>query len=54
MIIEIIRIWKKLCPSPGSKKRDGHMNRYKTTEQNINGTTIEKLENYDKGEQIMI
>ncbi|WP_418518346.1 hypothetical protein [Holdemanella porci] len=30
------------------------MNRYKTTEQNINGTTIEKLENYDKGEQIMI
>ena len=45
---------KKLCPSPGSKKRDGHMNRYKTTEQNINGTTIEKLENYDKGEQIMI
>lgn len=36
------------------KKRDGHMNRYKTTEQNINGTTIEKLENYEKGEQIMI
>ena len=36
------------------KKRDGHMNRYKTTEQNISGTTIEKLENYDKGEQIMI
>ena len=30
------------------------MNRYKTTEQNISGTTIEKLENYDKGEQIMI
>ena len=30
------------------------MNRYKTTEQNINGTTSEKLENYDKGEQIMI
>lgn len=30
------------------------MNRYKATEQNINGTTIEKLENYDKGEQIMI
>ena len=30
------------------------MNRYKTTEQNINGTAIEKLENYDKGEQIMI
>ena len=37
-----------------AKKRDGHMNRYKTTEQNISGTTIEKLENYDKGEQIMI
>ena len=30
------------------------MNRYKTTEQNISGTTIEKLENYEKGEQIMI
>ena len=37
-----------------AKKRDGHMNCYKTTEQNISGTTIEKLENYDKGEQIMI
>ena len=37
-----------------AKKRDGHMNRYKTTEQNISGTTIEKIENYDKGEQIMI
>ena len=30
------------------------MNRYKTTKQNINGTTIEKLENYGKDEQIMI
>ena len=30
------------------------MNRYKTTEQNINGTTIEKLENYDKGEQLSL
>lgn len=30
------------------------MNCYKTTEQNISGTTIEKLENYEKGEQIMI
>lgn len=29
------------------------MNRYKTMEQNISGTTIERLENYDKGEQIM-
>ena len=32
-----------------AKKRDGYMNRYKTTEQNISGTTVERLENYDKG-----
>ena len=35
-----------------AKKRAGHMNRYKTTEQNISGTTVERLGNYDKGEQI--
>ena len=46
---------KKTMSFPqAAKKRDGHMNCYKTTEQNVSGTTIEKLENYDKGEQIMI
>ena len=37
-----------------AKRRDGHVNRYKTTEENINGSTIERLESYDKSEQIMI
>ena len=37
-----------------ARKRDGHVNRYKTTEENISGATIERLESYDKNEQIMI
>ena len=37
-----------------AKKRDGNMNRYRTTEENISGSTIERLESYDKSEQIMI
>ena len=37
-----------------AKKRDGHVNCYKTNEHNISGSTIERLESYDKGEQIMI
>ena len=37
-----------------ARKRDGHVNRYKTTEENINGSTIERLESYDKSEQIVI
>ena len=40
--------------STGSKKRDENMNRYRITEENISGSTIEKLESYDKSEQIMI
>lgn len=37
-----------------AKKRDGHVNCYKTNEHNISGSTIERLESYDKSEQIMI
>ena len=37
-----------------AKKRDGNMNRYRITEENISGSTIERLESYDKSEQIMI
>lgn len=37
-----------------AKKRDGHINRYGTVEQVISGATIERKENYDKSEQIMI
>ena len=37
-----------------ARKRDGHVNRYKTTEENISGATIERLDSYDKNEQIMI
>ena len=37
-----------------AKRRDGHVNRYKITEENIDGSTIERLESYDKSEQIMI
>ena len=40
--------------STGSKKRDENMNRYRINEENISGSTIEKLESYDKSEQIMI
>ena len=37
-----------------AKKRDGHVNCYKTNEHNISGSTIERLESYDKSGQIMI
>ena len=33
-----------------AKKRDGNMNRYRITEENISGSTIERLESYDKSE----
>ncbi|MEE0280937.1 hypothetical protein, partial [Faecalibacillus intestinalis] len=33
---------------------DGHINAYKIDEININGTTIERIETYDKGVLIMI
>ena len=36
------------------KKNDGHINAYKIDEININGTTIERIETYDKGVLIMI
>ena len=32
------------------KKRDGHINRIKDKLENVNGTTIERLESYDKSE----
>ena len=37
-----------------AKKRDGHVNRISSKLENISGSTIERLESYDKGEQIMI
>ena len=37
-----------------AKKRDGHVNRINSKLENISGSTIERLESYDKGEQIMI
>ena len=37
-----------------AKKRDGHINRINSKLENISGSTIERLESYDKGEQIMI
>ena len=36
------------------QKNDGHINAYKIDEININGTTIERIETYDKGVLIMI
>ena len=30
------------------------MNRYRITEEKISGSTIERLESYDKSEQIML
>ena len=37
-----------------AKKRDGHVNRINSKLENISGSTIERLESYDKGEQIMV
>ena len=37
-----------------AKRRDGHVNRISSKLENINGSTIERLESYDKSEQIMI
>ena len=37
-----------------AKKRDGHVNRINSKLENISGSTIERLESYDKNEQIMI
>ena len=37
-----------------AKKRDGHVNRINFKLENISGSTIERLESYDKSEQIMI
>ena len=37
-----------------AKKRDGHVNRISSKLENISGSTIERLESYDKSEQIMI
>ena len=37
-----------------AKKRDGHVNRINSKLENISGSTIGRLESYDKGEQIMI
>ncbi len=37
-----------------AKRRDGHVNRISSKLENINGSTIERLESYDKNEQIMI
>ena len=35
-----------------AKKRDGHVNRINSKLENISGSAIERLESYDKGEQI--
>ena len=37
-----------------AKKRDGHVNRINFKLENISGSTIERLESYDKSEQIMV
>ena len=37
-----------------TKKRDGHVNCINSKLENISGSTIERLESYDKSEQIMI
>ena len=37
-----------------AKKRDGYVNRINSKLENVSGSTIERLENYDKSEQIMI
>ena len=37
-----------------AKKRDGHVNRISSKLENISGSTIERLESYDQGEQIMV
>ena len=37
-----------------AKKRDGHVNRINSKLENVSGSTIERLESYDKSEQIMI
>ena len=37
-----------------AKKWDGHVNRINSKLENISGSTIERLESYDKSEQIMI
>ena len=37
-----------------AKKGDGHVNRISSKLENISGSTIERLESYDKSEQIMI
>ena len=36
-----------------AKKRDGHVNRINSKLENVSGSTIERLESYDKSEQIM-
>ena len=37
-----------------AKKRDGHVNRINSKLENSSGSTIERLESYDKSEQIMV
>ena len=50
-IKKVYSIW--ILPQ-SAKKNDGHINAYKIDEININGTTIERIETYDKGVLIMI
>lgn len=50
-IKKVYSIW--ILPQ-SAKKNDGHINAYKIDEININGTTIERIEAYDKGVLIMI
>lgn len=37
-----------------ARKRDGHVNRISSKLENISGATIERIDSYDKNEQIMI
>lgn len=50
-IKKVYSIW--ILPQ-SAKKNDGHINAYKIDKININGTTIERIETYDKGVLIMI
>ena len=54
MIIEIMMEWKIWILPQAARKRDGHVNRISSKLENISGATIERLESYDKNEQIMI
>ena len=47
---------KKKCQERDvyKRQRDGHVNRINSKLENISGSTIERLESYDKSEQIMV